>query len=265
MQKTRKDSKYQDVALALIDEPDGRIRIEPNDEEIEELADNIREIGQLQPIILARKGERFEIVAGERRFIAVSKLGLKKIKAEVREMNAEEIALARASENLKRRDLSPIEEGATYADLVQRFNKSMKEVAIKFGKAPTTIKERIDLLNIDADLQKAIHERKITIKVGVILNQIDDKRELLKCLEYAIENGCTAPVAELWVKDYRSTLIPYDPMGDIGSPPGEMLPTTKIYQACEICEEPVEIQNMRMVRTCPGCFKIILNTIKEGG
>jgi len=264
MEKKKAKHELQDIELKLIDEPDGRIRMDPNDEEVEELADNIKEIGQLQAILLAKKKDRYEIVAGERRFIAISRLGHKTIRAEVKVMTEYEIALARASENINRRDLTPIEEGATYVDLAQRFDMTIRQIGDKFGKASSTVKDRMDLLKLHPELQKAIHEGSISMMVGKALNQIDEEKELRKCIGYAKEGGCTEAVALEWVKDFKQSSQRFNADPGQGSPLDTNITTSKIYQACEICEDPVEIQLMKMLRICPGCFKTIIDNLKQG-
>lgn len=265
MQKKDGKRELQEIPLKLIDEPEGRIRLDPNDEEIEELADNIKEVGQLQAILLAKKKGRYEIVAGERRFIAILSLGHKTIRAEVKEMTGVEIALARASENLNRRDLSPIEEGATYVDLAQRFNMTIRQIGGKFGKAVSTVKDKMDLIKLHPELQKAIHVGSITQAVGIALNQIDEDKELRKCIGYAIAGGCTKEVALGWVKDFKQSSSSYDTTTEHGGPLEPQITTSKIYQACELCEDPVEVQEMKMLRICPGCMKIIIDNLKQGG
>ena len=264
MEEKKQREEYRDIELKLIDEPEGRIRIDANDDEIESLADNIKEVGQIQPIVLAKNGKRFEIIAGHRRFLAISRLGLKTIKAIVKEMSKVEIALVRASENLIRIDLSPIEEGATYIDLAQEHNMTIRQIGDKFGKAASTVKDKMDLTRLEPGIQMAIHERKISQVVGVALNQIDEPRERNKHLKYAIENGCTEEVALIWVKDFRRSSEHIDSGSEQGGSPGPMLETKKIYQACEICENPIEIQEMKIIRVCHGCYKIIAENLKQG-
>ena len=265
MQKKDQTKEYQDVNLSLIDEPDGRIRIDAHDEDIEGLAENIKEIGQLEPVLLAKLGQRYEIVAGERRVLAMKSLGLKTVKAIVKVMSRIDIALARASENLQRRNLSPIEEGATYVDLAQNHNMSIRQIGDKFGKATSTVKDKMDLMKLHPELQKAIHTGSISMMVGRALNQIDEEKELRKCIGYAIAGGCTETVALEWVKDFKQSSRTYDPGSEQGGSLKPMLQTQKIYQACEICEEPVEVQAMKMLRICPGCFKVIIDNLKQGG
>jgi len=265
MQENQKDQEYRDVELKLIDEPDGRIRLEIDAESIIELAENIKEVGQIQPIKLAIKKGRFEIVAGHRRFLAIKNLGLKTIKAVVSTMTEEDIALQRASENLLRTDLTPIEEGATYANLAEKYNMSLRKIGDKFSKAASTVKRMIDLLALEPDIQKAIHNKLITIAVGEILNQIDESKQRAYYLRTAIENGCSAPTAEEWLKDFQRSSEPGRSVVEQGVPLEPAFKTEKIYTACEICQEPVDYRNVKVIRTCPGCYRNIVESLNKGG
>jgi len=257
--------EYQDVDLKLIDEPDGVIRLEIDQEEIESLADSIKEVGQIQPINLAIKGKRYEIIAGHLRYLAIRKLGRKTIKAVVKKVEKKEIALIRATENLKRTNLTPIEEGATYIDLVTEYGMTRKEIGNKFAIAPSMVGYKIDLLKLKTEIQKLIHAGMIYTNVGIELDQIDDDRELRNRLRDAVNNGCTIETARIWVQDYRKSLT-YDDMKPIeGRPLEQQLPATPIYQACELCSKPIEVQDMKIIRICEGCFKIILENLKGGG
>lgn len=256
--------EYQDVDLKLIDEPDGRIRLDIDQEAIESLADNIREVGQIQPINLAIKGKRFEIIAGHLRYMAIKSLGRKTIKAVVKTLERKEIALIRASENLKRTNLTPIEEGATYKDLITEYGLTRKEVAVKFGIAPSMVGYKLDLLNLNPMIQKLIHAGKIYTNVGIELNKIDDERELKMKLNTAVNNGCTIDTARIWTDDYRKSLSYEEMIPKEGSPPEPAISVGPIYQACECCQKPVEIEDMRILRICPECYNNIASNLNKG-
>ena len=265
MEKISVKTEYQDVALKLIDEPEGRVRLDVDDDEIENLAENIKEVGQIQPIVLAKDGKRFEIIAGHRRFLAISSLGKKTIKAIVKEMARVDIALVRASENLIRTDLSPIEEGAIYVDLAKEHKMSMRQIGDKFGKGASIIKKKMDLLLLDPEIQKAIHRRVISMQVGMVLNQIEEHKERKLRLNDAINNGCTEETALIWLKDAQRSSVVDSSQYERGISLEPNIETTKIYQACELCEEPVEMQKAKMIRICPACYKTIIDNLKPGG
>jgi len=264
VKKTTK-SEYQEIELDLIDEPEGVIRLDIDQEEVESLADNIKEVGQIQPINLAIHGTRYEIIAGHLRYLALKKLGRKTIKAIVKTVPKNEIALIRASENLKRQNLTPIEEAAIYADLVDQYEMTKMGIAEKFGLAPSTIKNRLDLLTLHPDIQKLIHTGLMSIQVGVELNKVDNDRELHKSLRDAVNNGCSLETAQGWVADYRKSLT-YEPSNpNKGGSLSPEIPMSPIYQACELCQKPVEIGDMKIIRVCPSCYDTIALNLRKGG
>ncbi len=156
----------RDVSLDLVDEPKGIVRMDIDPGYISELAQSISEIGLLQPILLAIDGERFEIVAGHCRYLAIQQLGLSTIRSIVRKMSPSEIGIARATENIARVDLTPFEEAATYRNLLDEYGLTLEQVSKKMGKTPGTIKRRMDILRMSPLLQKAVHKKQISMTVA---------------------------------------------------------------------------------------------------
>jgi ParB/RepB/Spo0J family partition protein len=260
---TKKRQKVSDVKIDLIDEPKEIVRMEIDPEYIEELAQSISEIGLLQPILLAFNGDRYEIVAGHCRYLAHQKIGLTTIKSVIRDMSQTEIGLARATENIARRDLTPIEEAATYKNLIDKYGMTLEQVSQKMGKTPGTIRRRMDLIRMPPSLQKAVHHRQISMTVAEELWPIADEASLDYYLMFAIENGCTREVARQWAKDWkdsvrRSTDVS-DQGGHVQTSIFEPRPT---YIPCDICEQPVNLSESQYLRSCPKCMGIIKNSLK---
>jgi len=247
----------KDVELTLIDEPDGVARLEIDQEYISELAQSIREIGLLQPILLAIKGDRFEIVAGHMRWLAHFKAGLTKIRSVVRELTREQIVIMRATENLARKDLTPIEEAIIYNDLHEIHGISIQDIAQRVGKSPGLVKRRIDLLRMPEVLTKALHLKRISISVAEELWPISDLAVLDYYLTFALDGGCTKDVARQWCKDWKDSVRRNSNAGVGGGEflsPQEPRPT---YVACDLCTGPMEIGQETVFRTCPKCTKIV--------
>jgi len=261
MTKPTKD-KIAEVNLSLIDEPKVIDRMEISSEAITELAMSISEIGLLQPILLRKDGDRYEVIAGHRRFLAHKLLGLKVIKAVIRVMDDQEAALARATENLGRVDLTPIEEATVFHNLVYIHNLTCDEIGRKFGKSPGLIKRRMDLLKMPPQLQKAVHEKKIAISVAEELWPITDVSVLDYYLSFALDGGCTKDVARQWCKDWRDTVRRQGTASAEGGElvsPYEPRPT---FMTCDLCQGPVELGKDVIVRMCPDCHKQLLNALK---
>ena len=260
MEKVSKQT-IKDLPLTDIDEPKGILRMDIDADELNDLAQSISEVGLLQPILVAVDGDRYEVVFGHRRFLACSKLGLSAIKCIVRTMTPVEIGLARATENLSRADLTPIEEASTYKNLMEEYGLTLEQVAKKMSRTPGTIRRRIDLLRMPPALQKAVHSKQVSMTVAEELWSIGDETSLDYYLMFAIENGCTKQVARQWAKDWKDSQRRSGYTGDEGGrvdlSPYAPRPS---YVACDICQEPVELGKDKIIRACPTCW----GAIKKG-
>jgi len=259
-QKTK--DKIANIDLLFIDEPKVVDRMGISTEAITELAASISEIGLLQPILLRKDGDRYEVIAGHRRFLAHKLLGLRFIKAIIKVMTDQEAALARATENLGRVDLTPVEEATVYYNLVNTHKLSYEEIGRKFGKSPGLIKRRMDLLKMPPQLQKALHDNKISIGVAEALWPITDTATLDYYLSFALDGGCTVDVARQWCKDWRDSVRRQtnDVVG-AGEVVGPFEPRP-CYLPCDLCHGPVELGNDKMLRICPECHNNMINAMK---
>jgi len=253
----RSKQTIKDVSLDLIDEPKGAVRMSLDQDYISELAQSISEIGLLQPILVAIDGDRFEVVAGHCRFLATKKLGASSIKCFTRKMTQVEIGIARATENISRKDLTPLEEAATYSNLITEYGLKIEQVARKMGKSAGTIKRRMDILKMPPQLQKAVHQKQISISVAEQLWTISDQTDLDYYLDFALDGGCTKEVARSWAQDWRKKKRQQKAPGVEGVQevaPSEPRP---VYVSCDLCKGPMEIGTETVLRLCPECNKII--------
>ena len=261
MTKVVKD-KIAEVALSFIVEPKIIDRMEISSEGITELAQSISEIGLLQPILLRVDGDCFEIIAGHRRFLAHKLLGLKKIKAVIREMTDKEAAIARATENLQRENLTPIEEATIFLNLHEKHGIGFEDIGARVGKTPGLVKRRMDLLKMPPNLQQALHKKQISIGVAEELWPITDASTLDYYLSFALDGGCTVTVARQWCKDWKDQTRRRGSDNDGGafvSSPYEPRPT---FMTCDVCQGPVELGKDVIIRACPECNQLIKEALK---
>lgn len=250
------------VDCSLIDEPDGMLRMDIDQDYIDELALSIKEIGLLQRILLARSGDRFEIVAGHCRFLAHRKAGIPRIKAIIRTMTRREIVIARATENIARKDLTPIEEAATYNDMLTNHEMSLEEIGKKMGKSPGIVKRRIDMLRMPPQLQESLHKKRISIAVAEELWPISDMTQLDYYLSFALDGGCTKNVARQWCKDWKDSQRRQSTANVGGGEPAAPYEPRPTFMTCDMCQGPVELGKDRVFRTCPECSQLIINATK---
>lgn len=145
---------------------------------IAELAETIHEHGLLQPIILREyEPQKYEIIAGERRFRAVETLNWEKIPAIIEKMDNHETASMALIENLQREQLSPIEEAVAYQALLQLNDLTQEELAQRMGKSQSFIANKLRLLKLSENVQEAIMNGEITERHGRELLRLDDIKQ----------------------------------------------------------------------------------------
>ncbi|MBA7494476.1 Nucleoid occlusion protein [subsurface metagenome] len=252
------------VEMGLIDEPEGVIRLEIDPDKIIELSESIKAMGQLQPILIRPKGERYEIVYGHRRFMAVQRIGKARILATVKELDDQTTALIRATENIEREDITPVEEAAVYVDLVERGGMTIAQISKKMGRSAGIIKRRMDLLRMPECLQKAVHRGQIGYSAAEELWRLGELSDIQYYLGFAIDHGATVEVIRMWVKEKIDERRRAN--SDIGGGRESLSPmeTRPVYVACDICREAMEIGEETVIRSCQKCTKAIKKAL-EGG
>lgn len=149
-----------DIELIIPNEDQPRRAFKP--EEIEELAASIKREGLLQPILVRKVGDKYQIVAGERRWRACKSLGMKAIPVRFWEADDSKALILALIENLQRTDLNPIEEAYTYKSLMEHNGMTQSEVAQVVSKGRSTIANALRLLELPEEAQQLLHEEKIT-------------------------------------------------------------------------------------------------------
>jgi len=142
-------------------------------EKLEELAASIREKGIIQPLVVTKKEDHYEIIAGERRWRASQKAGLHEIPVVVREAAPDAIMELALIENIQRQDLNAIEEALAYRSLVEQFNISQDDVARRVGKNRTTVTNSLRLLKLPDDIQRDIVEERLSMGHARALLSLD--------------------------------------------------------------------------------------------
>jgi len=132
-------------------------------DKLDELAASIREKGIIQPLVVTRKDDHYEIIAGERRWRAAQKAGLHEIPVVIREAAPDAIMELALIENIQRQDLNAIEEAQAYRSLVEHFSISQEDVARRVGKNRTTVTNALRLLKLPEEIQRDIVEERLSM------------------------------------------------------------------------------------------------------
>lgn len=157
--------------------------------EQKQLVDSIKKSGIIQPIIVRKIDQSYEIIAGERRWRAAQEAGLKEVPVIIR--GAEDIEIAELSliENLQRESLNPIEEADAYQTLTQRFGLSQDEIATRVGKDRSTITNTLRLLKLPAEAKKALIGKAISSGHARALLSLDNQAQQLRTLKTILEKN----------------------------------------------------------------------------
>ena len=232
-----KNKQIQDIELDKIVPNRYQPRREFSDDSIKELAETLDKDGLLQPIVVREDGEEhYEIIAGERRYRAAKSLNWETIPAIVNNMNDDQAASLALIENLQREDLNPIDEAKAYTNLMKLNDLTQTALAKDMGKSQSYVANKLRLLKLDDDVQKALIEGKITARHGrALLNLSDDDQErVLKEIE---EKGLNVKQTEEIAKDVNAYFNPK--------------PKEK------------ETKRERVVKRIPKDLKVQINTIKK--
>ncbi len=170
---------------------------------LKELSDSIKVHGVIQPILLRKKDDMYEIIAGERRFRASKMAELDKIPAIISDAKDEEVAKLALIENIQREDLNPIEESLAYKNLMEGFGLKQEELAKTIGKSRTYITNSLRLLNLDKKIIDYLYNGDLTPGHGKVLLGIKDRKSQVELAEKIIATGLNVRKTEEEVKKVK--------------------------------------------------------------
>ncbi len=187
-------------------------------EDLQELVQSVKERGILQPIVVRKKGEGWEIIAGERRYRAAQKLGLLTVPAvEVTASDVESLELA-LIENLQRTDLNPLEEAEGYQRLQEEFNMTQEQIALKVGKDRATVANLLRLLKLIPEVRNLLSDGKLTAGHARVLAALATPQEQRKLAEKIVQQGLTVRDAERWLQNQKGPVKKAKPGGKAKDP-----------------------------------------------
>ncbi|KSU59096.1 nucleoid occlusion protein [[Bacillus] enclensis] len=168
-----------------------------NDEKIEELSRTIHTHGIIQPIVVRQADdEQYEIIAGERRYRAVQKLGWETVPAIVKNLSDTETASVALIENLQREELSPIEEAIAYGKLLELHNLTQEALAQRLGKGQSTVANKLRLLKLPEEIHHALLDKKITERHARALIPLKKTEKQIQLLGEVIEKNLNVKQTE---------------------------------------------------------------------
>ncbi|MEQ3346456.1 ParB/RepB/Spo0J family partition protein [Peptoniphilus senegalensis] len=211
-------SKLMEVDISDIIPNEAQPRKSFDKDELYDLSQSIKKYGIIQPLLLKKKEDKYEIIAGERRYRAAKDAGLSKVPAIIKDVSDEISSRIAIIENIQRKDLNPVEEAMSYKHLLDSQDLTQKELADEIGKSRQYIGNTIRLLKLDPRVLKLLEEEKISTSHGKNLLSIKDGdkqyREAIKIIKNSIpvNDNKKAPkrekkeVEDIFMEDIRSEI-----------------------------------------------------------
>lgn len=198
--QAKKDEAVVELELDLIEPNRRQPRKHFDETALEELAVSLKTYGMIQPIVVKKSGDYYEIIAGERRWRAAKIAGMEKVPVVVKKWEEGEAFEAALVENLQREDLNPMEEAESYQRLQEEFGLSQEKIAEKVGKSRSAITNSLRLLQLDPRVRNFVVENKLTSGHARTLLSITDGDTQFELAEHIIEEGLSVRAVEALVK-----------------------------------------------------------------
>lgn len=160
-------------------------------DKLSELAESIKKHGIIQPLVVTKEGDNFQLIAGERRLKAAQILGLAEVPVIIKEATDRDKLELSIIENIQRSDLNPLEEAASFQRLTEEFALSQEEIAKQVGKSVSTISNTIRLLQLPVVIKEAIADNRITFSHAKIILSYPTKTEQVKIFKRILKNDLT--------------------------------------------------------------------------
>jgi ParB family chromosome partitioning protein len=196
------------VAVAKIQMNPFQPRKNFDEDELLQLAESIRQHGLLQPLLVRKLGENFQLVAGERRLRAAQLAGLEELPVHVRDFDEQQLFEAALVENIQRADLNPIEKAQGFKDYLDKFQMTQEQLASRLGMDRTTISNLMGLLNLPPEVQDRVRFGQISLGHAKVLKGLSEPDRQITLSKEIIAKGLSVHALEAQIKQQREEAPP---------------------------------------------------------
>jgi len=203
-QESHAGQEVNELALDLISPNPEQPRTDMDEDALAELADSIKKVGLLQPIIVRAMGEGYQVIAGERRWRACRIAGLERVPVRVLDINETESLEIALIENLQREDLNAIEEACGYRKLLSEFQMTQAELADKVSKSRSTITNALRLLDLPEEVQDLVYSGAMSAGHARAVLSVPEESSRIKLAEKIVAEGLSVREAENMARLYAA-------------------------------------------------------------
>ena len=251
---------YLVLPLEQVNEPDIPIRTDMDHDRFNELCESIKDIGLIEPIVVKKKGKKYEVVAGHRRLLACKALNLGKINCVLVGTKDADMEVVKFAENVVREDVHPIDEAVFLDSIMNRDKIKVEDLADMINKSTAYVWERLQILEYPVKLKEAFKNGVIRYSAARELFKIKDEVGLEQYLQHTIESGASSGVVKRWVLDYNSVtnVENIERVENIEGAGGSNFKPVQVV--CDICNKSSSLDMTRVVRLCLDCHSKIISS-----
>jgi len=254
--------EIREIKLEDINDPPIQPRGQLEVAGIESLAQSIKEVGLIHPIVVRETNVGYELVAGTRRWHAYKLLGKETIPAQVIRKESRETTLLQFSENFHRHDLNPLETARMLKFLLEELGYSRAELAQLCGHDTSWVSRMLSLFDMPSYMQESIITGQLSHSVALELQRIKDDKIKQHYAEHAVSGGCTEKLARDWAKQatmVAAAIAAREEAKEPGKKETEVVITTSMsYDTCQICGAPGARVTLDPVYLCWHCQQKVL-------
>jgi len=250
----------KDIDVSLLDDPILALHPKPDINYLRELAQSIKETGQLHEIVVRPVGDRYQVVVGHCRTQAAKLFGIKTLRARVEELNEKDALLASATENIQRLEQDPLKEAELFAKLIEDYQMTEGEIAERFGKSSSYVQSRLSLLKLSPDVQAMLRRKEISLGVAVECSKITSHTDQLLVASSFREQPVTVERAKAIIKDFQHYK---EEMKDKKPQEALELAKTEPMARCEICGNTVKLNDIKGIGICKTCYHGVIYLMEK--
>lgn len=253
----------KEIAIDSITEPLEQIRTVIVMEGLEELSKSIKEQGVIEPLIVIKKGEKYEVVAGHRRYLAAKMAGLATVPCIIRAIDVKKAELIKLHENFFREDVNPVDEARFYQRLHEIHKLAYSEIAKLSNRSESYVVSRISLLQTDDFVLGALEAKQINFSQALEIARAKDGKIRFELLRVTIESGATVESLRIMRYDYENRTSNLE-VNKVISKEGEgPYPEVKHLITCPCCEGSYPVNQIYPISVCKTCYDGFLTGLKD--
>lgn len=256
--KSESINSIQSISLDEINEPSKAVRTVISAEGLEDLAKSIAQVGVIQPIVLQKKGSRYEIVAGHRRFLASRMCGKVSVPAIITELKDRDTDLVKLHENYCREDINCVDEAKYFLMLKEKYEWNIHEIATYISKSDSYVVTRLALLGADARVLAALETRQITMSQAREILSAENEKVRYELLRVTIENGATVNSIRMMRQSYESVMGPSVTDSNPSAAGASSYESEKHLIRCPACDGVYPVNSIYPLSVCKTCYDGLL-------